>query len=297
MTSRSSGGEALQARQEAHESSAASRPSRDRLRRPRSHRTAEETFLDHHLEQLLDEERIPLRGRGDPCAHVLIDPRLAEQLFDDPADLGFTQRLERDSDPVGLLTPVLPELEELGSREADEQQRPSASSARWSTNSRKVALPSGRLRTRARAARGRRSPRPACGRPRRPRGRGTGRRRARSPRPRARRRPRPEPRDRRAARASPERRGRIVVGDGSRLPHGLAQGPERDTAPVREAAAAQQQAPGERIVERGEQARLPHARITEDRRQPAVPSAAASMCSRRRRRSSRSLPTSGAALR
>ena len=91
--------------------------------------------------------------------------------------------------------------------------------------------------------------------------------------------------------------GRIVVGDGSRLPHGLAKGPERDTAPVREAAAAQQQAPGERIVERGEQARLPHARITEDRRQPAVPSAAASMCSRRRRRSSRSLPTSGAALR
>ena len=83
--------------------------------------TAEETFLDHHLDQLLDEQRIPLRGRGDPCADFLNDPRLAEQLFDDPADLGFTKRLERDSDPVGLLTPVLSELEELGSRKAHEQ--------------------------------------------------------------------------------------------------------------------------------------------------------------------------------
>ena len=45
-----------------------------------------QTFLDHHLEQLLDEERIP-SGRGhDPGAHVLRDVSAAEYVLDHAPD-------------------------------------------------------------------------------------------------------------------------------------------------------------------------------------------------------------------
>ena len=47
--------------------------------------------VDEHRHDLLDVEGIALRGSGDPSADALLER--AQQLLDDPAGVGFAQRL------------------------------------------------------------------------------------------------------------------------------------------------------------------------------------------------------------
>ena len=55
---------------------------------------AEEPVVDHHREDLLDEERVSLRGGDDPAPNLSRERRITEQVLDDPLALPDRERLE-----------------------------------------------------------------------------------------------------------------------------------------------------------------------------------------------------------
>ena len=72
-----------------------------------------------HGEQLLDEQRIALRGLPNAPAGALVERRAAEQVLDQLFGLELRERLER----YRLATPGRPLVEELGPSEAEHQNR------------------------------------------------------------------------------------------------------------------------------------------------------------------------------
>ena len=78
-------------------------------------------LLGGHGEHLLQEQRVPVRGREDAPANVRVDG-LARELVDEPLAVVGRQRLERDRRGVQLPTaPVGTELVQLGSRDAEQE--------------------------------------------------------------------------------------------------------------------------------------------------------------------------------
>ena len=84
----------------------------------------EQAVVDEHLEHLLDEQRVPLRRLEDPCAGVLGELGLAEEVAHQELAFASGERLEEHRGRVHLAAaPCRPRVEELGSGEADEQDR------------------------------------------------------------------------------------------------------------------------------------------------------------------------------
>ena len=77
------------------------------------------TALREHGEQLLDEERVPLRDLADPRARRVVERGTLEQVLDQLLGLALRQRLERHHLPA----PRGPSVQQLGPGEAEEQQR------------------------------------------------------------------------------------------------------------------------------------------------------------------------------
>ena len=88
----------------------------------------EQSVVDQHREHLLDEERVSLRGAHDPVADGLVELRAAEEVGDELHGFTVAQPFEEHRGGVELpAAPARPLVEELGTREADEQDRRFAS--------------------------------------------------------------------------------------------------------------------------------------------------------------------------
>ena len=79
--------------------------------------------FDQHREQLLDEERIPRCNLADPGMGVGCELGTADELLDQLVRFDFRERLEREGLGLGLPAPVPPDVDQIGPREADEQER------------------------------------------------------------------------------------------------------------------------------------------------------------------------------
>ena len=60
--------------------------------RPCGSVAAEQPFVDHHREQLLDEQRVALGRRRDPLLRVVIERRMVDEVLDQPVDIGSCER-------------------------------------------------------------------------------------------------------------------------------------------------------------------------------------------------------------
>ena len=91
-------------------------------RRPAPRLAAQDVAVDERREQLLDEQRVPLRTVDDVVADGVGEVGLAEQVVEQALRLGLAERLEEDGARVRLAsTPARPLLEQLGPRRADEE--------------------------------------------------------------------------------------------------------------------------------------------------------------------------------
>ena len=89
--------------------------------------TDEETVVDQHREHLLDEERIALCCARDAELDLSGQLRFAYEVGDELRALGVGERLEEDRGRVELsAAPGRPNLEELWSRQAQQQDRSSS---------------------------------------------------------------------------------------------------------------------------------------------------------------------------
>ena len=80
-------------------------------------------LLDQHGEQLLDEQGIAL-GSGDHArTHVVVEPGVAEQVVDHPLAVTHAERLEHHVRRVRCVRPFGPELEQVGTRVAENEHR------------------------------------------------------------------------------------------------------------------------------------------------------------------------------
>ena len=80
-------------------------------------------LLDQHGEQLLDEQGIALGGCDHARAHVVVEPGVAEQVVDHALAVTRTERLEHDVRRVRRVRPLGPELEQVGTRVAENEHR------------------------------------------------------------------------------------------------------------------------------------------------------------------------------
>jgi hypothetical protein len=93
-------------------------------RSPRAVLEPEEPVVDEHAEHLLDEERVTLGGLQDPGSRVLGDLRATEQVVYEVGHLVPGEGLQQDLGGVQLpAAPVRTELQQLGSRDTQEQER------------------------------------------------------------------------------------------------------------------------------------------------------------------------------
>ncbi len=80
--------------------------------------------LADHREHLLDVQRVAGRCSRDPLAHVQVERDLAQQRVDQLLALALRERLEQERRRVELASaPVGSRLEELGARDAEEEDR------------------------------------------------------------------------------------------------------------------------------------------------------------------------------
>ena len=84
---------------------------------------AKEALVDHHLDKLLDEERVAFGRGGDSRAYFVGDLCLLEHVLDYLPNVLLGERLEQDPPFHRPLAPVVLDLEQLVAREADEQDR------------------------------------------------------------------------------------------------------------------------------------------------------------------------------
>ena len=195
----------------------------------------QEPVVDHHREQLLDEERISLGGLDDPCLRVVGDLGAAEQVVDDLA----RSRRPRAATAPGARAAPTPDASRgrpAARRRAEAPGRPPPSLRRGRRGRAARARPSGDPRRRARAAGGATTSRRACAPPRTPPEAGTAAPRGRRRRRAARTPPRSPPRGARPSLARAPARSSSSL-DSRRLPQGLDERPERDPVAVRQAAA------------------------------------------------------------
>ncbi len=139
-------------------------------RHPVAVRAFEQAVVDQHREHLLDEERVAFGRIGHPAWTSVGQLRPAEEVLDELSGLGLVQRLEQDRGRVELAAaPAGSAVEQLGSREANEQDRRVPSPVGDVLDE----IEEGRLRPiagrrrRRRAAARAPAPRTACARPRR----------------------------------------------------------------------------------------------------------------------------------
>ena len=81
------------------------------------------SLVDHHREQLLDEQRVALRGAHDPLLDLAGNAGVAEQAADHPPRVGIGQWLEHDALRVGVDRPLGVMLEQVVPRRAEQQDR------------------------------------------------------------------------------------------------------------------------------------------------------------------------------
>ena len=90
---------------------------------PRAILESQQAVVDQHADHLLDEQRIPLRGREDPFARGARQVGVAQQVVEQRARLVAGERFEQDRGRVHLAAaPAGADLEQLGSGDTDEQQ-------------------------------------------------------------------------------------------------------------------------------------------------------------------------------
>ena len=84
----------------------------------------ERPVVDQHRDELLDEQRVPVRRLGDPVFGVRFESRAPEQLLDQPRRFRFGERLEMDGGRVELAAaPRRPTIEQLGPGQAQQEHR------------------------------------------------------------------------------------------------------------------------------------------------------------------------------
>ena len=85
---------------------------------------AEQSFVDHHREQLLDEQRVALGRRRDPLLRVVIERRMVDEVLDQPVDIGSCEWSKRQGRGTRAPAPTLSSLIDVGTCGAyDEQGR------------------------------------------------------------------------------------------------------------------------------------------------------------------------------
>ena len=99
---------------------------KQRLNRRRDGRRGAALLVDHR-DHLLDEQRVPVGGREDPAADLAVERRAVEQVVEELVDVARRKRLEQDRRCVRLAAaPHRPGVEQLGTRDAQEEDRPVA---------------------------------------------------------------------------------------------------------------------------------------------------------------------------
>ncbi len=96
----------------------------DRGRRdPRTVLEPDHPFVDEHRQELLDEERISLRGSHDPLADLVVEVCHAEEVLGDRGRVLLRQAVELDAARAGARRPLREALDELVPSRADEEER------------------------------------------------------------------------------------------------------------------------------------------------------------------------------
>ena len=99
---------------------------KERVDRRRNDDLALAWLLARHREHLVDEERVPLRGRDDPLPRLVVD-RVRRERVDQPVAILDAERLEQERRRVELATaPSGLCVEKLGPSDAEEEDRRAA---------------------------------------------------------------------------------------------------------------------------------------------------------------------------